>query len=395
MMTTQGRPAAPSLPPVDDEATVPFSELIAHGFDRDTVDATTQLADRGIFVTSSGCRYRFEKIPDPGPAEARAPGPAPATTTATVTAAAAAAAQSVCPQPPPPPAPVVYGRAAPPPSQSHAPHTHSACGRPPSHGSPGSFHPGSQPVRRPVPDAAPDASTHEVTTMMSRLSIHRFGAAPLYGLSDGGVQAAETLTDPDVCPRSPPSTHASPTTASPTISFAHQQPGHPAASPPAAYDQASPGTAPGHWTDVNYADYTAQANICLQRARQMAVAVTGLPSLLEGATPIVPPPRGGESDSFPTLPPASPACERELCCAQDNHNGCCSPPAYTLASSSASAPPSLAGPQHGSAPAGGAAIDTVTPVVVHPSADAPSTSSDGSSTGRDNVLPGEELVFDG
>jgi hypothetical protein len=38
-------------------------------------------------------------------------------------------------------------------------------------------------------------------------------------------------------------------------------------------------------------------------------------------------------------------------------------------------------------------IDTLTPVVVHDPA--PSTFSDGASTGRDNVLPGEVLVFDG
>lgn len=39
--------------------------------------------------------------------------------------------------------------------------------------------------------------------------------------------------------------------------------------------------------------------------------------------------------------------------------------------------------------------DTLTPVVVCPADGAPSMSSDGASTGRDNVLPGEDLVFDG
>ncbi|SPQ22731.1 2f0a2b46-f095-4ad3-9825-3de6e10148ce [Thermothielavioides terrestris] len=62
MMPAQGRSVTPNLPPVDDEATVPLSNLFKPGFDPATVGAATRPAGRSIVVTSDDRRYRFESI---------------------------------------------------------------------------------------------------------------------------------------------------------------------------------------------------------------------------------------------------------------------------------------------------------------------------------------------
>ncbi|KAL2262375.1 hypothetical protein VTK26DRAFT_1508 [Humicola hyalothermophila] len=490
MMPAQGRPAAPSLPPVNDEATIPFSDLF-NGFDRATIDAAAQLADKCIFVASNGRRYRIESIPDPVPNPAPPPPPPPP------------------PSPPPParaphPAPEeapafarqeplpTFGRAAPLPiPQTRATDSGVAAtwGRSPPNGSAQSYSPGRSFSNRSghtaaggvavaVPGGAPHVPTDEVMAMMSHLSIHRFGATPLYGLSDGGVQAAETLTDPDLGPRSPTSRSPS----SPRIPSSsdlqqrqqlhhhhhhqqQQQTQHPShnpssSSPKTAYDGPPP-PQPHTWTPVDYANYTAQANAHLQQSRKMAVTATGLPSLLEGATALTPPtPHDhrasdplGTGSFFPSLVPD----DKEVCVGGqgadaydasgtaaghgrgggatgaaaagggggrggDGHsygghaaygNGYLaasptsptSPAAVRAAHVSGSFSASASAPVLGRQQSLGnrsADIDTLTPVVVHhpapqPSAplQAPSFSSDGASTGRDNVLPGEDLLFDG
>ncbi|KAK3302542.1 uncharacterized protein B0T15DRAFT_309135 [Chaetomium strumarium] len=374
-MPAQGRFPAPSLPPVDDEATIPFSDLFKSGFDPATLDATTQLADRSIFVTSNGRRYRFESVSDPAPAYGRVP------TSAT---------------------PVTSPPSYFPTSRSYENPSYNAVGwgRGPSSAS--SYSPGAHPAQpeyagTTVPAPAPTAAAHEVTSMMARLSIDRFGATPLYGESDGGVQAAETLTDPDVGPRmlmSPASPDGLST--SPTTDYIQEQPQHRQPPPPPPpdyasdgvdYDYASPGAAPQYWTNVNYAKYTAQTYAHLQSSRQMAVAVTGLPSLMEDSTPITF--SYTDADPTPTLSPASPS--REVWDGQGTGSGHHYPPLHA----SVSAPPAFMGqqPSYLQVQVATNEIDTLTPVVVHDPA--ASTFSDGASTGRDNVLPGEVLVFDG
>jgi hypothetical protein len=226
--------------------------------------------------------------------------------------------------------------------------------------------------------------------MMGHLSLSgRFGATPMYGESDGGVQAAETLTDPDMAPRSPTSP-ASRSSLSPRTSYFDQYQQH--QQPPPQYlasswgPQDSPGAAPQYWANINYTNYTAQTNQHLQDARQRAVATTGLPSLLEGATHVPPPHR----DSIATLGPYT--TDKEVWDGPEPANNEYSyyPPLHT----SVSAPSPYLGPPSSYAACAPADIDTLTPVVVHHH-HAASTFSDGTSTGRDNVLPGEDLVFEG
>lgn len=409
MMPNQGRPAAPSLPPVDKDATAPFSELFNSGFDRATVDATAQLADRSIFVTSSGRRFRLESIPDPDP------GPSPITSA------------SVPPAPDQPrPDSVPGGRR----SSSIDAGSHA-------------YSPGRYSVRTgqsggSAPGAEPDGPTQEATYRMSRLSIGRFSATPLYRESDGGVQAAETLTDPYLAPRSPLSS-SSPT--SPKLSC--PQPEQPASRAPHGDLGGSGVTPPAGWSNIDYANYTAQANVHVQASRQMAATPSGrLPSLMEGSHPIPPSPQepAHRAASSPSSydPPLASAPPYTL---PPPPSRASDPAISALASpsSSSSLPPQRAsdpfaarwavssekeffhvGGRGGQIAENGTAayqyydhhphpapavgrratyamgndIDTLTPVVVYgpPST---TTSSDGASTGRDNVLPGEDLLFDG
>jgi hypothetical protein len=119
----------------------------------------------------------------------------------------------------------------------------------------------------------------------------------------------------------------------------------------------------------------------------MAVAVTGLPSLMEDSTPVTF--SYTDADPTPTLSPTSPS--REVWDGQGTGSGHHYPPLHA----SVSAPSAFMGhqPSYLQVQVATNEIDTLTPVVVHDPA--PSTFSDGASTGRDNVLPGEVLVFDG
>ncbi len=383
----RGRAPAPSLPPVSGQATAPFSDLFKSGFDHATVDATAQLADRSIFVASNGRRYLVESLPDDAPVYGRVP------TSPPVPAAAAQPASFYTPSPtiagsPAPAYPAYPVYPVPTPQlQIHAPDPGPGWGRssnPSSHSSsPGAYSAYSAQVGyagSAVPVPEPRDPAHQVTNMMARLNMNRFSATPMYGMSDGGVQAAETLTDPDLAPRSPTSP-TNPVRLSPRASYFDQQqhqqqplpPPHPQASPWSPYH--NPGAATQPWTDVNYANYTVQTNQHLQDARQRAVATTGLPSLLESATAMTPPHRASDP-AFST--------DKEVWEGPTPGH----PYYYTPLHASVSAPSSYTN----RGPPG--EFDTLTPVAVVPH-HSPSFSSDGASTGRDNVLPGEDLLFDG
>ncbi|KAK3357720.1 hypothetical protein B0T25DRAFT_566976 [Lasiosphaeria hispida] len=286
-------PAQGRLPPVDG-TTSPFSNLFdKSGFDLKTVEATAQLADQSIFVTSNGRRYLVSSIPDGAAANANAnAGQAPLT----------------------PIAPRLTSPAEPKPNaiQNIGARFRNSFRRRPTSGSNASSNPrppggslaaqspqGATPASPASPispclPASPRASVHEVTTMMSQLDVNRFGAAPLYWESDGGVQAAEALTDPNTAPRGPtsPNSPISPTTSlSPQPDQQMVNGAHPIADPNIPPHMAG---VSGHIANFDYVNYTAQANYHRQMAIPMA---SGLPSLMEFASPMPPPRRESEAYS--------------------------------------------------------------------------------------------------
>ncbi|KAK4199064.1 hypothetical protein QBC40DRAFT_329935 [Triangularia verruculosa] len=469
-MPAQGRnTAAPSLlPPVDSEATAPFSDLFNNGFDRATIDATLQFVDRNIIIAPNGRRYRLEEIPDPVPGQLPSP------------ASSSPASRPVSPSVSPPGyqaapttrAPPIASR-APPVTSSQSSFlsykTFATWGRSSSNANSHSF---SSPRRSNPAPQPPQSPVHETTTMMAQLSAgSHFGANPLYGQSDGGVQAAEALTDPymgvpGVAPTTPRTSTASPRGPRGSISQVQQQqqPSSPQhyLDAPGQYAQRHPrtssvssgsGSTPqAPWSSPDYVGYTQQA---IDASRQVPTTTTGLPSLLGESIPIVSssPSTSSISPTLTTLPasssysssnsqylhqyynqsqphprkisdPSSPLTpspaevEKELYNGpgiQGHHHY---PPLYHhVPSTDYSAPPTAIGSQpsyssFGVIPTqeygGGGEYDTLTPVVVmHPMQSttdiggttpriAPSMlSSDGGSTGRDNVLPGEDLVYDG
>ncbi|KAK4172575.1 hypothetical protein QBC36DRAFT_72190 [Triangularia setosa] len=466
MMPAQGRnTAAPSLlPPVDSEATTPFSDLFNTGFDRATIDATLQFVDRNIIIAPNGRRYRLEEIPDSVPAQTAGsastsasgpvPPPAPSASPPGYQAAPTTSTPPIASRAPPVDSPL-------PSSLSHK--TFATWGRSPSNANSHSY---SSPRRNNPAPQPPQSPVHETTTMMAQLSVSsHFGANPLYGQSDGGVQAAEALTDPymgvpGVAPTSPRSSTASPRRS---ISQTQQRPPsspqqyleplsqyaqHPRTS---SVPSGSGSTHQTPWTSPDYVGYTQQA---INASRQVPTTTTGLPSLLGESIPIVSssPSTSSLSPTLVTLPtsssysssnsnylhqyynqsqphprrisdPLSPPTPSPSEVEKEFYNGPGIqgqhhyPPLYHhVPSSDYVASPSAVGRQPsyasiGATPTqeygGGGEYDTLTPVVVmHPMQSttdiggtpgiAPSMlSSDGGSTGRDNVLPGEDLVFDG
>ncbi|KAK0710900.1 hypothetical protein B0H67DRAFT_646323 [Lasiosphaeris hirsuta] len=378
-------PAQGRLPPVDG-TTSPFSNLFdKSGFDLKTVEATAQLADQSIFVTSNGRRYLVSSIPDGAAANAHAnAGQAPLT----------------------PIAPRMTPPAEPKPNaiQTIGARFRNSFRRRPTSGSNTSSDPrspggslqspqGAAPASptspmSPSSPASPRASVHEVTTMMSHLDVNRFGAAPLYWESDGGVQTAEALTDPNTVPRGPtsPNSPISPTAPlSPQLNQQTMNGAHPSADPNIPPHMAG---VSGHIANFDYVNYTAQANY----HRQMAVPVaSGLPSLMEFASPM--PPSRRESEVY--SPIDEPYSEKEFLDGQPNNEY--ATPAHLRVPSYVGTPGNyVINPRTYSS---GNDIDTLTPVVVIPTTShgshAYSTSSDGASTSRDNVLPGEILLYDG
>lgn len=269
----------------------------------------------------------------------------------------------------------------------------------------------------PTPGIEPKVATHEVTAMMANMDIQqtpRFGAAPLFGHSDGGVQAAEALIDPYVGPRDEPSPGSrspyspnSPPIQSPTQNV-----------PPAmrqSYSSDPPNTS--HVTQIhsfNYPNYMAQAYQAQEAARQ-ASATPSRPqyeSLMEHSTPMATMTVTSEQ-YFASWGPSPVSPEKEISEAQVVMNGGGSsasaiareyPPPSTSAGSEragslslsyASRQPSFvnAGRSYPYAPNG---FDTQTPIVVVPERHPSSTSTmDSRSTGRDNIMPGEDILYDG
>jgi len=369
--------AAPSPCP-GDEAAVPFSALFndKSSFDLGSIESTAR--DQSILVTSDGRRFRLESL-------------SPESSNSSV-----ATRHSAKPVAQPPALPATIADARPSAAQAFGallrnslrrrPGSNSSSHSPSSartgRAAAGAFIPNQVPPREaqvPVPGAA--------RGMAQANAGNRISATPLYWQSDGGVQAAEALIDPHI-PRAPSSPASPVSTHSPLSS----------SQPPAAYGQQQPAQV----INFDYAHYTAQSNYNAQQPQQPPGPITTrLPSLLDHASPVDSPRRGSE----PYSPLDGPIYDSEKEYLETQKECVETPPYsnYVPLISSQGPMPSQAGP-HGNYVAigrsysSGELYDTLTPVVVVDQPSVPHTSSyssDGASTTRDNVLPGEIILYDG
>jgi len=393
-MAAHRRPsAAPSLPAVDD-ATVPFSALFdnknKNGFDLRTVEATAQLADRSIFVAPNGRRFLVESIPDDK-------------------SNAASGRPAIPSSPPSSPVSPRPTDARPSAAQSFGAllrnslrrrPASNASTRPPSSPRGGQSPQSPAAIPSPVSPAPPTES--QIPNMTPYPNPNRFSATPLYWESDGGVQAAEALTDPYTGPRQPTSPGGSSSPVSPTAQLTPQSPAPPYGLPPRPDSTAIPPQIAGpssHVTNFDYVHYTAQVNYQSQQSQPALGATGGLPSLMEFSSPMV----SSQRDSDIYSPVDLPFYDSEKQFLGDQVGGIYpQPPMSSALSTGGLHVPIQAGPQAnyvniGRTYSSGGGYDTLTPVVVHPPtiSHAPSHSSDGASTSRDNVLPGEVILYDG
>lgn len=415
MMPAYSQASVGSLPEID-EATAPFSSLFDNNFDRATVEATVPLADRAIFVAANGRRFKFESIPDGAGARAEQ------------TEECGSRASAV--QSPVSSSPTSRTQTAPS-RDSRAPSHPSAIRRRPVSGlSSGSqYHASGRgaPEAMPSPGSAdPRNAAEGLTPMMAQLNVHRFSATPFFADSDGGVLAAEALTDLDPSPRLPipPSpTVRSATAQSPAVM--HRLPNNqvPSYTPQPYLGSRYPSQPPLMTTalafDHNYGYHSpppetqyrntrhpslpspvGQSSPVLQSPHTSAMAIphpehyqhTGYyqpSSQPHLAANFGSPPRNASSPAISYMSGLQHDDERRHSEGNSSYGPLSSPPAqpnrlYNI-------------------PTGESHYDTQTPVVVIPPSRPPSrphqgsasSRSDGASTGRDNVLPGEDVLFDG
>ncbi|OIW33801.1 hypothetical protein CONLIGDRAFT_677548 [Coniochaeta ligniaria NRRL 30616] len=404
-----------SLPDID-EATAPFSSLFDNNFDRATVEATVPLADRAIFVAPNGRRFKFESIPDG----------------AGVGGDQSDGRGSRYSQSQSPVANSLLASQAAPTRDHRAPSNASSIRRRPVSGlSAGLQHHASgrgapEAMRSPGP-ADPRDAAEDLTPMMAQLNVHRFSATPFFADSDGGVLAAETLTDPDPSPRLPipPSpTSRSATALSPTVM--NRLPNYQGSSytPQPYLGGRYPSQPPLMTTAVAVDHNYGYQSPPPSDSQYQSIRHTSLPSLVGESSPV---PHSPRTNAMVIPPPDS-----------YQHTGYYQPSSQSHFNANYGSPPRnasspaisyLSGLQHdddrrrsegssfygpvGSPPAptnrvyniptGESHYDTQTPVVVIPGSrpqsrphqGSTSSRSDGASTGRDNVLPGEDVLFDG
>ncbi|CCC11509.1 unnamed protein product [Sordaria macrospora k-hell] len=450
-MSAQGRPPPASLPPLPDEAPVPFSSLFDN-FDLATVDSTVQFANKGIFIASDGRRYLFQSIP-----ESDTPAASPPSSTA----------PSSIHQP------VTNPQS---PHELHDRNNASLRGRQMSNASSRSqassfrtAHSGRYTTTNVSPAAldqahvaGPNSATaaapppQDVTNMMSHLNInhHYFnGAAPYFGESDGGVGLAEVLTERDTDPWTPESPvvdssynrPVSPRTASYQQQQQHWMESHhdynqstqsmriPASTltaglstAPTAAAQATYNGNGGHHhrhrhdvDGINYGGFVTGASFATSqgpRRQQPPTRQPVLESFMESSYPqYSTSPSGHFSPTSPVFSPDS--YEKEFVSSDGAYVYSSSPHSVVLHEQQS--PSSYPGPGRGRGGSGSGSgvfvgvgagasqtnvvsigtstnrIDTRTAVVVVPERHASSFSSDSRSTGRDHVLPGEDVLFDG
>jgi hypothetical protein len=147
----------------------------------------------------------------------------------------------------------------------------------------------------------------------------------------------------------------------------------------------------GQITNFDYSSYMAQANHQAQTSHQRTLSAgLGLPSLMEMSSPVSPPPRG--SAMRLPLGPLSP--EKEV--AEHQTDGDCWPTVTPGPASTSFQPVTYASFGRNHNPTN--RIDTQTPVVVLDSESHHHHAlalSGGGTIARDNVLPGELMIFDG
>ncbi|EHA50966.1 hypothetical protein MGG_06301 [Pyricularia oryzae 70-15] len=377
------------LPDIHEDATQPFSSLFGPSFDRATVESAAQLADRSIFITSTGSRFRLERIdaePAPKPPQQQLSASwgssrlselqaRPAHRSTPPTAAQSLPADSpLRPQQPSSPTSITSATAASPIHRNAVlPYTGSLSG--------GDVL---------TPDSA---GTEHATDRMRTLSLGEdgFGATALFTHSDGGAQAAEILTDSqsaerlaiggeyvsdlDTRPLSPPdleftdyarvrgTSYFGESSSSRTHedylsrSFTHPDP----FSPPAY----APSQIPGFQPPREKAPSSARSS--------------SLPSLMEHSNPVA-----LGTPQAPTAIPTSP-----------------------LSTATSVGAGSIAQASSDPEEVGGYFYDTQTPIVVGPddppppvlarsgTAQSAHTPPDSLIATRDNVLPGEDVLYDG
>ncbi|KAL8388568.1 hypothetical protein RB595_009064 [Gaeumannomyces hyphopodioides] len=487
------------LPDIEEDR--PFSSLFGDAFDMATVESTAQLADSSIFITPSGSRFRFERLADPVPVSAPEK---PQSSTLKLPPPPREKPQQPPSPPPEAPVPIVIPATAPPKPPPTAPATGSQTQPPQPHFQ---LHTRPPQLPRPRPDRRPNAAfptqtaaaasssppassprssigsvisqrlgalgvgrsasrrdsnttQHALadanpTAMVEALSLgdQGFGASALYFHSDGGVQAAETLTDSESADRlalgsNAPETHAagsphphsityhgfpdyqeSPTFGSlPSASGSDPRLRHPSLlhrtsttshthsrastasdlvgpeftsldpfSPPAYAQDAPPAVQPRQQYGAGFARGSFQSTSEKQTGPTTSPRSQSLPSLMEYSVVHTPPPHPpGSSSAHSSIagssaaaiaiaptPDAAGDSDRAHTYSYDTQTPVFvrvhSPGPRPPQSSSSSVPPSSE-----AAPSSPRATIAAT-----------DTSSTTGSRDRDNVLPGEEVLYDG
>lgn len=416
-MPAHTRSPAGNLPDID-ESSHP-SPLLSSNFDRATLEATVPFADRSIFVAPNGRRFLFESIPD-GSGGGNGKGLEDASRLSPTTPAITAPPRGRAPEP----------------TRASTPKDYSALNSTPIRRRPVSNNSNS-PLHSPSTraddtqlrsdSAEPNALAQEVLEMMGDLNINRFSATPFFAHSDGGVQAAETLTDPHPVPGLPiPRSPVSPavTLARPPVDASAYYQGF-----YSARTHMEPSYAPqgpvlsGRLTNVNFGFQHTPAADDLPELHQQTSHGSGIThvstrqSLLEQSMPISPaipanpivlsssgyqtlqsPVGPGYASTIPQIPPPT---DYTYSLHNDSRraNGSFS---YSIQEDGGGLHPSYSSYNVADDGRGRNRVmspfDTQTPVVViEPTLDPSSYSSrsDGASTSRDNVLPGEEVLYDG
>ncbi|KAK3401021.1 hypothetical protein B0T20DRAFT_405807 [Sordaria brevicollis] len=450
-MSAQGRPPPPpsSLPPLPDEASAPFSSLF-NNFDLATVDSTVQFANRGIFIASDGRRYLFQSLP-----ESDTPAASPANSSAPSSIHSSIHHQPVTNTTPQSSslqselhdrsnnAFLTRGRQV---SNASSTRSQASSFRTAHSGRYTHTTSNISPAALDVA-AGPQSAAQDMTNMMSHLSIghnhHYNGAAPYFGESDGGVGLAEVLTERDTEPWTPESPveksgrRVSPRTSSYqqhrmealygtnqhnymhtsifTAGLSSSTPGH--ATQAAYYEH---GTGHHQVDGINYGGFVTGANFASQQGPRRRAPSSGpaLESFMESSYPQYPDPTSPARHSSipysPTSPALSPDYEKEFVSADGAYVYSSSP--HSVIQPSSSYPDRGRGNSASGNSGTGVFIgrniqnnvvsigtstnrlDTRTAVVVVPSSErhtSGSFSSDSRSTGRDHVLPGEDVLFDG
>lgn len=413
MMPAYSQTSIGSLPEID-EATKPFSSFLDN-FDRATITATVPLADKAIFLVEDGRRYKFERIPDRTAEESEdRVGAIVSSVHNPVSTSPTSGSQALRP-----------GHVAP--TREYQPANNAAAirRRPVSGTSAGlQQHASGRGPPEDIDTRGANGTSNaadDLSPMMAQLNVRRFSATPFFADSDGGVLAAETLMDPAPNPRLPipPSPTAQHATAQPQISMLRspnyqtpsftpqlylggRYPSQPPLMSPAVdhcYGYQSPELdAQHHGTrHASLPSVVTQSSPIPHSSPTHDMYVSpGSPHQQPGYFQTAPqsylnvdygsPPQNASSPAISYLRNPTHDEERRRSDGSAHYGPLTGPPAQPFRAYNI--------------PIGESHFDTQTPVVVIPGSRPHSrpqqgSTSSGASTGRDNVLPGEDVLFDG